>query len=128
MPGKHGSHWLEREDLGNVTLVRLKTPRILDEQPIRAILDPITTPRGIGRNQIVLNLAAVEYLPSLAVGKLVMLNRKVQAGKGRLLLCQLSVPVADILASTHLNSLFTIYSTEQEAVQSFTEQDAAPRQ
>ena len=35
MPEKHGSHWLEREDVGAVTVVRLKTPKVLDEDTIR---------------------------------------------------------------------------------------------
>jgi anti-sigma B factor antagonist len=127
MPGKHGSHWLEREDFGNVTVVRLKTPRIPDEETVRAVFDPITTLCGIGRTQIVLNLAVVEFLPSLALGKLVMLNRKIQAAGGRLVLCQVSVSVAETLASTHLDSLFDSYAGEQEAVQAFAGPDASPR-
>ncbi len=118
MTGKHGTtHWLEREDFGEVTVVRLKTPKALDSDTIRAVFDPIySLVSDMGRNNLVLNLAAVEYLPSMALGKLVMLNRKVQAGNGRLALCQLSPPVAEILETTHLNELFTIYATEQEAL------------
>lgn len=118
MTGRHGTtHWLEREDFDEVTVVRLKTPRILDDDMTRAIFDPIySLVSDMGRNNLVLNLAAVEYLPSTALGKLVMLNRKVQAGNGRLALCQLSPTVAEILESTHLNELFNIYATEQEAL------------
>jgi anti-anti-sigma factor len=118
--GKQGSHWLEREDRGKVTVVRLKTPKVLDEDTIRAVFDPIYSLSGLGRNQLVLNLAAVEYLPSLALGKLVMLNRKVQADNGRLALCQLSPVVEETLQSTHLNDLLNLYATEQEALQSFS--------
>ena len=50
---------------------------------------------------------------------MVMLNRKAQAGNGRLALCQLSPPVKEILETTHLDELLNIYATEQEAVQSF---------
>jgi anti-sigma B factor antagonist len=120
MPEKHGSHWLEREDVGAVTVVRLKTPKVLDEDTIREVFDPIYTISGLGRNRLVLNLAAVEHLPSMALGKLVMLNRKAQAGNGRLALCQLSPPVQEILEATHLDGLFAIYGTEQEAVQSIS--------
>ena len=120
MSEKHGSHWLEREDVGEVTVVRLKTPKVLDEDTIRAAFDPIHTISGLGRNRLVLNLAAVEHLPSMALGKLVMLNRKAQAGNGRLALCQLSPPVMEILETTHLNELLNIYATEEEALQSFS--------
>jgi anti-anti-sigma factor len=118
MPSKHGTtHWLEREDFGDVTVVRLKTPRGLDDDTIRAVFDPIySLVTEMGRSNLVLNLEAVEYLPSIALGKLVMLNRKVQAANGRLALCQLSPAVEETLESTHLKELFSIYATEQEAL------------
>jgi anti-sigma B factor antagonist len=121
MSNKHGSHWLEREDFGGVTVVRLKTPKAPDEDTIRAVFEPIYSLVGeVGRNQLVLNLAAVEHLPSLAVGKLVMLNRKVQATNGRLALCHLTPGVMDTLESARLTGLFTICATEEEALKSFS--------
>jgi anti-anti-sigma factor len=118
MQSKHGTtHWLEREDFGDVTVVRMKTPKVLDDDTIRAVFDPIySLVSGMGRNNLVLNLAAVEFLPSMALGKLIMLNRKVQAANGRLALCQLTATVQEILVSTNLNKLFHIYTTEQEAL------------
>ena len=57
MFSKHGSHWLEREDFGGVTVVRLKTPKTLDEDTIRAVFEPIYSLVGeIGRNQLILSL------------------------------------------------------------------------
>ena len=120
MSTKHGSHWLEREDFDTTTVVRLKTPRRLDDDTLWAVFEPIYTLCDIGRTQLVLNLAAVEYLPSLGLGKLVMLNRKVLAGNGRLALCHLSHTVKDLLDSTHLSRLFNLCATEREALQSFS--------
>jgi len=119
MAEKHGTHWLEREDLGSVTVVRFKTPKILDDDTIKTVFDPIYTLSGIGRNQLVLNLAVVDHIPSSGLGKLVMLNRKVQACNGRLALCELSAPVRELLEVAHLDDLLTIYSTEQQALGSF---------
>jgi anti-anti-sigma factor len=118
MPSKHGTtHWLEREDFGEVTVVRLKPPKALDEDTIRAVFDPIySLVSDMGRNNLVLNLAAVDHLPSMALAKLVMLNRKVQAGNGRLALCQLSPTVKEILESTHLSDFFNFFAMEQEAL------------
>jgi anti-anti-sigma factor len=118
MPNKLGTtHWLEREDFGEVTVVRLKPPKTLDEDTIRAVFDPIySLVSDMGRNNIVLNLAAVDHLPSMALGKLVMLNRMVQAGNGTLALCQLSPTVKEILETIHLGDLINIYATEQEAL------------
>ena len=119
MSETHGSHWLEREDFGGVTVVRLKKLQILDDAATKDVFDPIYTLSSIGRNQLVLNLGVVEYLASLTLGKLVMLNRKVQAASGRLALCQLTPTVNSILESTRLKSLFSVYATEAEALKSF---------
>jgi anti-sigma B factor antagonist len=120
MSDKHGSHWLEREDFGEVTVARLKTPKRLDDDIAHGVFDPIyALVDSVGRRKVVLNLAPVEYLPSLAVGKLVMLNRKVQAAGGRLALCQLTPTVREVLDTTHLTPLFHVFPTEPEAVESF---------
>ena len=72
MPTTHGTHWLEREDLGATTVVRLKTPKALDEDIIRTVFDLMCKLIDVGRTQLVLNLAAAEFLPSMGLGKLVM--------------------------------------------------------
>lgn len=120
MSTTHETQWMEREDFGDLTVVRVKTPKVPDEEVIRAVFDPIyTLVTGVGRSRLILNLAAVEYLPSMALGKLVMLNRKVEAANGRLALCHLSATVKGVFESTHLTPVFKTYATEQEALQSF---------
>jgi anti-sigma B factor antagonist len=119
MPATHGGHWLEREDRGDVTVVRLKLPRLGDDDAQAIFKQVYSLVDDMGRNKLVLDLGPVEYLPSVALGKLVMLNRKAQAANGRLALCQLSPDVRDILDVTHLSQLFQLYATEGEAVQSF---------
>jgi anti-anti-sigma factor len=117
MSSKHSNHWLEREDLDAVTLVRLKTPRHLDEEVIRDVFDPVySLVSEAGRGQLVLNFAAVTQFPSLAVGKLVMLNRKVQSVKGRLVLCCLTPTVRQTLENTRLIDLSTVCETEEDAL------------
>lgn len=123
MASKHGSPWLEREDFGDVTVVRLKLPPTLDDDTTRAAFDAIySLVEAVGRTRLVLNVAAAPYLPSMALGKLVLLSRKVQAGNGRLVLCHLTPPVEDLLETTRLRDLFAIHATEQEAVRSFSQQ------
>ena len=119
MSSTHGSHWLEREDIGEVTVVRLKTEFPV-ENTIGEVFEPIyTIVDSLGRNRLVLNLAAAKHLPSAALGELIMLNRKVQVGGGRLALCHLSPFVEEVLGTTHLSDLFSIYPTEHDALQSF---------
>jgi anti-anti-sigma factor len=120
MSTKHGSHWLEREDVGPVTVARLKTPKLLDDDTTRTVFESLySLVAEVGRNNLVLNLGSVEFLPSLALGKLIILNRKVEVSKGRLALCRLSADSREVLDAMHLTELFNIYGTEQQALQSF---------
>jgi anti-anti-sigma factor len=108
---------LEREDVGDATVVRLKLPRLQDDDAQVLFKQIYSLVDDMGRNKLVLNLGPVDYLPSMALGKLVMLNRKTQVARGQLALCQLSPGVAEILEVTHLNDIFLIYPTEQDALQ-----------
>jgi anti-anti-sigma factor len=117
---KHTSRWLERADLGDITVVRLKMPRTLPEDFVKGLFDAIFGLIGeTGRCKLVLSFAAAGFLPSMALGKLVLLERKAQAAGGRVALCQLSPAVKATLDATDLASLFDIYATEQQAAQSF---------
>ncbi len=114
----------ERQDLGDVTVIRLKTTHVQDEDAIRAVFDFIhKLLSDQNRKQLVLNLADADFLPSTGLGKLVMLSRKLQAVQGRLALCQLAPLVHESLEHTRLTPMFHIYGTEEEALQSF---QAAP--
>jgi anti-anti-sigma factor len=115
---KHANPWLEREDVGAVTVVRVKLPKVVDPDNIRAVFEPIRAlASGTDRNRLVLNLGAVRDLPSMALGQLVLLNRAVQAAKGRLALCRLTPHVQEVLKTTRLELLFTSFPTEEDAVQ-----------
>jgi anti-anti-sigma factor len=103
-----------------VTVVRLKTCKLVDEDTVPAAFDPLYALVGeVGSTRLVLNLAAVEQLGSLAVAKLLTLLWKVRAGSGRLALCQLP-PAAAELFETSPTKVFDIYATEEEAMQSFS--------
>jgi anti-sigma B factor antagonist len=117
----HGSHWLEREDVGAITVARLKTGKVLDEDVVRTVFGQVSSlVTEVGRSRLVLNLAAVGYLPSVALGKLVLLNRQAEAAGGRLALCCLAPTVQEILDTSRLADMFNLYATEEEAVQSFS--------
>jgi anti-sigma B factor antagonist len=122
MKAPHAHPWLDREDIGGVTVVRVKPPQLSDDELTRAIFQQIySLVDDFGYHHLVLDLTAVRHLGSMALGKLVMLNRKVQATQGRLALCGLTPAVAQALEITHLNQFFGIYTDDQEARQSFGE-------
>jgi anti-sigma B factor antagonist len=85
----------------------------------RELFDQIyTLVDDMGRTRIVLNLSAVNFISSLCLGKLVMLNRKCLAAGGRLGLCCLTPHVGEILEITRLKDVLETYNQEGDAVAS----------
>jgi anti-anti-sigma factor len=120
MSEKRATHWLEREDQGELTIIRFRTSRLLEDDDTRDMFDQIySLLADVGRRYLLLNLGPVEFVSSLVLGKLVMLNRKVQLADGWLALCGLGETVHEVFEVTHLINLFFVYSDEQEALQAF---------
>jgi anti-anti-sigma factor len=116
--------WLEREDIGDVTVIRVKDLHKLDEADARQLHDMISSVLvAAGRGRIVLNLTPVDWLPSVSLANLVQLDRKAQAAKGRLVLCCLSSMIIHLLGVTHLKPMFVISADEAAAVELFTKKE-----
>src|SRR6059058_5967028 len=82
---------LEVEEIGDVTVVNFVDRKILDEQNIQIIGEQLfSLVDEDGRRKILLNFGNVEYLSSAALGKLITLNKKVNAVGGRLILCNIT--------------------------------------
>ena len=120
MRTREGGPPLDREDIGDVTVVRVRVLRYLvdDAEPVFGPIQGLVA--DAGRSRLVLNLAPVQFLASVPFGKLVTLRRQAEAKDGRLALCELSPGVREMLDLTRLGQLLDIYATEEEAVRSFT--------
>jgi anti-sigma B factor antagonist len=120
MSAHRGSHWLQRQDAGSISIVRVVPTRLMGEQTCDEVFGLLY---GLvdeaGRNQIVLDLARVESLDSRGAGGLVMLNRKAQAAGGRLVLCGLRPEIAALFERMHLYDVLEIRADEEVAVGSF---------
>jgi len=111
---------LEVEDIGDVTVVNFTDRKILDEQNIQVIGEQLfSLVDEAGRRKVLLNFGNVEYLSSAALGKLITLNKKLQAAGGRLVLCNIDPQIYEVFEITKLNKLFNIHKEEQAALQAF---------
>jgi anti-sigma B factor antagonist len=111
---------LEVEDIGDVTVVSFTDKKILDEQNIQVIGEQLF---GLvddsGRTKLLLNFSNVEYMSSAALGKLITLNKKIQAAGGKLVLCSIDPQIREVFEITRLDKVFVIRGDEQEALQMF---------
>ncbi|MCL4193162.1 MAG: STAS domain-containing protein [Thermoguttaceae bacterium] len=105
---------------GDITVVRFGDHRILDEVAIDKIGEELYAVASQEKCQkLLLNFAGVERLSTLMLGKLLMLNRKMQSKGGQLKLCDVDPQVRDVLASTRLDQILEICESEADARRSF---------
>ncbi len=70
-------------------------------------------------NRIVLNLGEVNYIDSGGLGTLVALRVTAQNAGGLIKLTNLTKRVGDVLQVTKLLTVFDVYNSEAEAIESF---------
>ena len=71
------------------------------------------------KNRIVLNLGEVSYIDSGGLGTLVGLLTSAQSAGGTIKLANLTKRVGEVLQVTKLVTVFEVYNSEAEAVESF---------
>jgi anti-sigma B factor antagonist len=76
-------------------------------------------------NQLVLNLAGISYIDSGGLGTLVALYTTAHNAAGAIKLANLTPRVGDLLQVTKLVTIFEVFDSEQEAIDSFRKGAAA---
>lgn len=111
---------LQVSQVGDVTVVRFVDRKILDEANIQELGQELF--RLVETDQsgkLLLNFSSVEFLSSAALGKLITLDKKVKAHKGKLKLSNIRPEIYEVFAITKLNKLFDIKDDEADAIASF---------
>jgi len=111
---------LEVSEAGDVTVVRFRDPKILDDLNIQELGQELFRLVEVDRSEkLLLNFSIVEFLSSAALGKLITLDKKVKAANGKLKLCRIQPEIYEVFAITKLNRLFDIEETEADALAAF---------
>jgi anti-sigma B factor antagonist len=107
-------------EVGEVTVVRFADPKILDEVSIQEMgAELLSLVEKDNRGAILLNFAEVEFLSSMALGKLITLDKKVKTNNGKLKLCNIRPEIHEVFVFTKLTSLFDIKENEAQALAAF---------
>lgn len=105
---------------GDVTVVTFADKKILDEASIQELgAELFALVEHDNRKSILLNFSNAEFLSSAALGKLITLDRKVKAAKGRLKMCNIRPEILEVFQITKLNKVFDIRGDEAEALAAF---------
>jgi anti-sigma B factor antagonist len=113
-----GHRRLDIEEVGDVTVAKFVDKKILDEGNIQIIGNQLfSLVEEEGRQKIVLDFSNVEYLSSAALGKLITMDKKVKAAKGKLRLCSVRPDIYEVFAITKLNKLFDMRENQEQALE-----------
>ena len=105
--------------VGDVTVVKFVDRKILDEAGIQELgAELFGLVEHDNRRSIVLNFSNVDFLSSASLGKLISLDRKVKAAKGRLRMSNIRPEILEVFQVTKLNKVFDIREEEAEAIAS----------
>jgi anti-sigma B factor antagonist len=121
MSSPPGEPWFEIQQVGEEGRRFTRAlARFLEQESIKQIAEQLFHLVGEeGRRFLVLNLANIERLDSLMLGKLVSLHKKTLAAGGRLALCKLRPKLFEVFQTLGLTGFLWIYGEERDAVQSF---------
>jgi anti-sigma B factor antagonist len=78
-----------------------------------------------GNGQIIINLSYVEFIDSSFLGALVAGLKIVRARKGNIALVELHPHVQNTMALTHMDKIFPIYHTIEEAMRNLSLADSS---
>lgn len=66
--------------------------------------------------RLLLNMKEIDFVTSTFLNRLLVLRRKIQDARGRLLLCNLNPVIQEIFEVNTLGSLFDVFHSESDAL------------
>ena len=112
---------LDVEQVKDVTVVRM-TANMADNHFAERIIQELIELVELGRpKKLLLNMADVEYLHSITLGRMVGLGKKVKANDGELRVCELQPTLAAVLQVTQIDQTLSIRDEERTALDDWFE-------
>lgn len=104
----------------DILTIRVLDERLIDPEQLKRLFDDLHALLGKSdEQQVVLDFAAVKFMASAMLGKLVALNKKCVEYKAKLKLCSVAPDILEVFKITRLNKVFDIQSDEATARKSF---------
>ena len=105
---------LETAQHDDITLLTPVTRR-LDASVAKAFREAVSGQIDSGHTRLLLDLSRVDFIDSSCLGTLISLL-KIINGKGEMALCALNANIQTMFKLTRMDRVFTLYSTQQEAL------------
>jgi anti-sigma B factor antagonist len=109
---------ISERQVGDVTILDMDGKITIGEGSV-ALRTAIRRLLEEGKKKILLNLAKVGYIDSSGIGELVSSYTAINKEGGQLKLLNLTQKLQDLLTITKLLTVFDVYESEEEALESF---------
>ncbi len=112
---------IQVQEYEGIPVFRFLDRQIYDDPTVRLVGEQIfaSLPRSTDPIALILDFGGVEMVSSSLLGKLIQLQRRVDATHGQLVLCDLRPPIRDVLRTTNLETIFRIARDRREAREAF---------
>ncbi len=101
---------IQVNDANGVKIVRFIDQQLFDERTVREVSEQIaiSLPSDGTPIRLVLDFSEVSLISSSALSKLILIQRRIDATRGKLRLCELSPILQQVFRTSNLDRLFTI--------------------
>lgn len=103
--------------IGDVGVVNFLTSQVLDELNVQQLgqeLNDLVDKQYMVK--LVVNFGKIKFLSSAVLGKLIALNKKIAAQKGRMAFCGINDDIMQVFKITKLDKLIPVFTDEDDAV------------
>jgi anti-sigma B factor antagonist len=111
-------HDIQEREREGITILDFKG-RISAGPEATALRDKVAEVTAAGKRNLVLNLAGVDYIDSTGLGALVVCVTGLRKIGGNMKLLNLNRRNIDLLVMTKLDTVFEVFTDEQDAVSSY---------
>jgi anti-sigma B factor antagonist len=111
-------HDIQEREREGITILDFKG-RIAAGPEATALREKVAEVTAAGKRNLVLNLAGVDYIDSTGLGALVVCVTGLRRIEGNMKLLNLNRRNIDLLVMTKLDTVFEVFTDEQDAVSSY---------
>jgi anti-sigma B factor antagonist len=111
-------HDIQEREKEGITILDFKG-RIAAGPEATALREKVAVVTAAGKRNLVLNLAGVDYIDSTGLGALVVCVTGLRKIAGNMKLLNLNRRNIDLLVMTKLDTVFEVFTDEQDAVSSY---------
>jgi anti-sigma B factor antagonist len=112
---------IQVNDSEGIKVVRFQDHQLFDERTVREVADQIAEalPNDGSPIRLVVDFSEVSLISSTFLSKLILLQRRIDATRGKLRLCEMTPIIQQVFRTSNLDRLFKIDRDQRTAIESF---------